>query len=118
MSCNHQAQSCCLRRYWDRRSLMVDLPFVPSEYGSFEVGENPTAPTARDVEVFLAVVELPSLEVAAETLGISRTTVVHHLEILYARIGAKTRAHAAWLLYPLLGDRYVLPGDRALRRVA
>lgn len=71
-------------------------------------------PTISEIEAFLAVVELGS-PAAARALGLSKRTVGNKLHELQRRIGARSRAHAAWLLYPELADRYVLPGDRRLR---
>ncbi|MFE2726828.1 hypothetical protein [Kitasatospora sp. NPDC059327] len=44
---------------------------------------------------------------AARALGIGRQTVTGHLRLLYARVGARTAAHATYLLH---GLRRLPPG--------
>lgn len=63
-------------------------------------------PTRRDLEALLAVVEHSTVEAAAHALGIGRDGLKARLSVLYERIGAENRPHAAWLLWPALGDRY------------
>ena len=75
-------------------------------------------PTPAEIAALLAVIEYPSLEAAADRLGLKSATVRNQLADLYHRIGARTRPHAAWLLWPQLGTSYVLPGDARRRRVA
>lgn len=75
-----------------------------------------SAPTERDIEVLLALIKHGSGKDAARALFITPGTVKNHMDHLYRVIGAKGRAHAAVLLWPLLHGRYRLPGDE--RRVA
>jgi DNA-binding CsgD family transcriptional regulator len=73
-------------------------------------------PTSREIDVLLALVEHGSEKIAAQHLGISRATIHGHLHNLYGRIGATGRTHAVALLWPLLHERYRLPGDAPLER--
>lgn len=68
--------------------------------------------TLREIEVFLALVEHASAKQAAAALGITVRTVKNHLSNLYAKVGAEHMTHAAWLLWPMLKDAYVLPGQK------
>jgi DNA-binding CsgD family transcriptional regulator len=79
-------------------------------------------PTLRELEVFLACVELGHAASVADELGIGKQTVKNHLRSLYAKVGAHSKEHAAILLWPVLGEAYVIPGrpsgapDRRLGR--
>jgi DNA-binding NarL/FixJ family response regulator len=73
-------------------------------------------PTARQLVVFLAVLRLTTRAAAAKELGVSMLTVKSQMAAMFARIGAQSRAHAAWLLGPRYLDRMILPGDRRKRR--
>lgn len=66
--------------------------------------------TRREREVVLAVVEHASHKRAAAELGISVQTVKNHVSDVFAKVGAHHMSHAVWLLWPVLGDAYVLPG--------
>lgn len=89
-----------------REVLAVQRPETKEFYG-----RPGSMPTERELEVFLACVELSKTDLVAARLGIAVQTVDNHLSSLYQRIGANGRAHAAALLYRVLRERYVLPGD-------
>lgn len=68
-------------------------------------------PTARELEIFVTVVERGDKE-AALALGITEKTVRGMMTRLYHRLGALNKTHAAVMLYPSLADRYIIQGDR------
>jgi hypothetical protein len=81
------------------------------------VASAPTAPSARNLDVFLAVVEHSSLAAAGHALRppLSARTVRWHLATLYDRLGVSgpdARTRAAVILWPILRDRYRLPPGR------
>lgn len=63
-------------------------------------------PTEREIETLAAVVRHSTLAAAAHALGIKRSTAGHLLGLLYARIGARDRSNAVYLLYRKYGDRF------------
>lgn len=95
------------------------LPLPDRSWYDREIGRR-RVPTERELEVFLAIFVHGDGPRAAAVLGLSPHTVKRHVDHLYTAIGARDRPHAAWLLYPVLRDRYVLPGDavQGLRVVA
>ena len=58
--------------------------------------------TAREVGVVAAVLEAGSEKAAAHRLGLSHSTVKHHLANARARVGAETTAQLVWILAPRL----------------
>jgi FixJ family two-component response regulator len=79
-----------------------------------KIAENPTL---RELEVFLAVVDAGDEHLAGTRLGIGRRTVRNHLQSLYAKVGARSRPHAAWLLWPVLGEAFAPRRGRSDRRL-
>lgn len=73
-------------------------------------------PTPAELAAFLAIVEHSRPTVAGRAMCLSGSTIRNQLTTLYRRIGARSRAHAAWLLSRELGERYVLPCDTPRRR--
>jgi DNA-binding CsgD family transcriptional regulator len=59
----------------------------------------PSEPTARELEVLVAVINEGSIKAGAVAAGISTQTAKNHLGELYHRIGARSREHAIWLLW-------------------
>jgi DNA-binding CsgD family transcriptional regulator len=66
--------------------------------------------TDREVGVVAAVLETGSEKAAASRLGLSHSTVKHHLANARSRVGAETTAQLVWILGPRLPE----PGDAAL----
>jgi DNA-binding NarL/FixJ family response regulator len=71
-------------------------------------------PTQRDLDVIVALVENSSGRAAAEALGITEQTVKNHVSAVIHKLGARSRTHATWLLWPQIGHR--LGGPRPDRR--
>jgi DNA-binding NarL/FixJ family response regulator len=69
-------------------------------------------PTPRQIEVFLAVIRLTTYQAAADELGIGRSTVRKHMSAVIKAVGATDQANAAYILFDLLHDQMVLPGDQ------
>ena len=66
--------------------------------------------TDREVGVVAAVLVAGSEKAAAHRLGLSHSTVKHHLANARSRVGAATTAQLVWILGPRLPE----PGDMAL----
>lgn len=58
--------------------------------------------TDREVVVVAAVLVAGSEKAAAHRLGLSHSTVKHHLANARARVGAETTAQLVWILAPRL----------------
>ena len=58
--------------------------------------------TDREVSVVAAVVATGSEKAAAHQLGLSRSTVKHHLSNARSKVGATTTAQLVWNLAPRL----------------
>jgi DNA-binding NarL/FixJ family response regulator len=56
----------------------------------------------REVSVVAAVLPAGSEKAAAHRLGLSHSTVEHHLANARARVGADTTAQLVWILAPRL----------------
>lgn len=64
----------------------------------------PARATDREVVVVAAVLEAGSEKAAAYRLGLSHSTVKHHLANARSKVGATTTAQLAWILAPRLAD--------------
>ncbi len=60
--------------------------------------------TDREVGVVTAVLEAGSEKAAAHRLGLSHSTVKHHLANARSRVGAETTAQLVWILAPRLPE--------------
>ena len=60
--------------------------------------------TDREVGVVAAVLVAGSEKAAAHRLGLSHSTVKHHLANARARVGAETTAQLVWILAPRLPE--------------
>lgn len=67
--------------------------------------------TDREVGVVAAVLVAESEKAAAHRLGLSHSTVKHHLANARSRVGAETTAQLVWILAPRLPE----PEDRNRR---
>src|SRR5674536_84022 len=65
--------------------------------------------TDREVGVVAAVLEAGSEKAAAHRLGLSHSTVKHHLANARSKVGATTTAQLVWILAPRLPE----PGGMA-----
>ena len=65
--------------------------------------------TDREVGVVAAVLVAGSEKAAAHRLGLSHSTVKHHLANARSKVGATTTAQLVWILAP----RSPAPGDAA-----
>jgi DNA-binding NarL/FixJ family response regulator len=65
--------------------------------------------TDREVGVVAAVVAAGSEKAAAHRLGLSHSTVKHHLANARSKVGAETTAQLVWILAPRLPEP--TPGD-------
>ncbi len=65
--------------------------------------------TDREVGVVAAVLVAGSDKAAANRLGLSHSTVKHHLASARSKVGAATTAQLGWILAPRLPE----PGDVA-----
>ena len=79
--------------------------------------------TDREVRVVAAVLEAGSEKAAAHRLGLSHSTVKHHLANARSKVGAETTAQLVWILASRLPDpegpaqtRYSVAGDRTIVR--
>ncbi len=63
--------------------------------------------TDREVGVVAAVLVAGSEKAAAHRLGLSHSTVKHHLASARSKVGATTTAQLVWILAPRLPE----PGD-------
>ena len=60
--------------------------------------------TDREVRVVAAVLVAGSEKAAAHRLGLSHSTVKHHLANARSRVGATTTAQLVWILAPRLPE--------------
>ncbi len=60
--------------------------------------------TDREVVVVAAVLEAGSEKAAAHRLGLSHSTIKHHLASARSKVGATTTAQLVWILAPRLPD--------------
>ena len=60
--------------------------------------------TDREVRVVAAVVAAGSEKAAAHRLGLSHSTVKHHLANARSKVGAETTAQLVWILAPRLPE--------------
>jgi DNA-binding NarL/FixJ family response regulator len=60
--------------------------------------------TNREVGVVAAVLVAGSEKAAAHRLGLSHSTVKHHLANARSRVGAETTAQLVWILAPRLPE--------------
>lgn len=60
--------------------------------------------TEREVRVVVAVLATASEKAAAHRLGLSHSTVKHHLASARSKEGAATRAQLVWILGPRLPE--------------
>ena len=68
--------------------------------------------TDREVGVVAAVLEAGSEKAAAHRLGLSHSTVKHHLANARLKVGAETTAQLVWILAPRLPEPAVTaPAD-------
>ena len=65
--------------------------------------------TDREVVVVAAVLVAGSEKAAAHRLGLSHSTVKHHLANARSKVGAETTAQLVWILAPRLPE----PANRA-----
>ena len=65
--------------------------------------------TDREVGVVAAVLVAGSEKAAAHRLGLSHSTVKHHLASARSKVGAATTAQLVWILAPRLPE----PEDKA-----
>ena len=65
--------------------------------------------TDREVVVVAAVLTAGSEKAAAHRLGLSHSTVKHHLANARSKVGAETTAQLVWILAPRLPE----PANRA-----
>ncbi len=70
--------------------------------------------TDREVVVVAAVLVAGSEKAAAHRLGLSHSTVKHHLANARSRVGAETTAQLVWILAPRLPE----PRGRGRRRTS
>lgn len=74
--------------------------------------------TERELVVVAAVLEAGSEKAAAHRLGLSHSTVKHHLANARTKVGATTTAQLVWILAPRLpeaiaeSDESASPDDR------
>ena len=68
--------------------------------------------TEREVGVVAAVVATGSEKAAAHRLGLSHSTVKHHLANARSKVGATTTAQLVWILAPRLPDPWTLDEER------
>jgi len=76
-------------------------------------GEREAAERATDREVLVvaAVLATGSEKAAAHRLGLSHSTVKHHLAKARSRVGAETTAQLVWILAPRLPEHEAGPMD-------
>ena len=60
--------------------------------------------TDREVAVVAAVLDAGSEKAAAHRLGLSHSTVKHHLANARSKVGATTTAQLVWILAPRLSE--------------
>ena len=66
--------------------------------------------TDREVGVVAAVLAAGSEKAAAHRLGLSHSTVKHHLANARTKVGATTTAQLVWILAPRLPEPETEPG--------
>lgn len=64
----------------------------------------PARATAREMRVVEAVLLTGSEKAAAHRLGLSHSTVKHHLANARSKVGATTTAQLVWILAPRLSE--------------
>jgi DNA-binding NarL/FixJ family response regulator len=67
--------------------------------------------TERELVVVAAVLEAGSEKAAAHRLGLSRSTVKHHLASARSKVGATTTAQLVWILGSRLPEPDVIQAD-------
>ena len=60
--------------------------------------------TNREIAVVAAVIAAGSEKAAAHRLGLSHSTVKHHLANARSKVGAETTAQPVWILAPRLPE--------------
>ena len=60
--------------------------------------------TDREIVVVAAVLDAGSEKAAAHRLGLSHSTVKHHLASARSKVGATTTAQLVWILAPRLPE--------------
>jgi DNA-binding NarL/FixJ family response regulator len=70
---------------------------------------DPERATDREVSVVAAVIAAGSEKAAAHRLGLSHSTVKHHLASARSKVGGETTAQLVWILAPRLPE----PDDMA-----
>ncbi len=73
---------------------------------------DPERATDREVSVVAAVIAAGSEKAAAHRLGLSHSTVKHHLASARSKAGATTTAQLVWILAPRLPEPEVTPEER------
>ncbi len=68
----------------------------------------PARATDREVVVVAAVLVAGSEKAAARRLGLSHSTVKHHLATARSKVGAATTAQLVWILAPRLPEPEVM----------
>ncbi len=80
------------------------------------VGMRPRRPaqraTDREVGVVAAILVAGSEKAAAHRLGLSHSTVKHHLARARSKVGVATTAQLVWILAPRLPDPEDVGGTR------
>ncbi len=70
--------------------------------------------TDREVGVVAAVLVAGSEKAAAHRLGLSHSTVKHHLANARSKVGAETTAQLVWILAPRLPEpKGIVPADES-----
>ncbi len=72
--------------------------------------------TDREVGVVAAVLVAGSEKAAAHSLGLSHSTVKHHLANARSKVGAETTAQLVWILAPRLPEPEARPRQTSSRR--
>jgi DNA-binding CsgD family transcriptional regulator len=87
---------------------------------SFTLPEEHPPLTKRQAQALAAAVNEANEAKAAALLGISPDTLRTYLQQAYQRLGANSRAHAAYLAYPTIGHLFTLRSPRitGFRRAA
>ena len=65
---------------------------------------DPERATDRELAVVAAVIAAGSEKAAAHRLGLSHSTVKHHLANARSKVGAETTAQLVWILAPRLPE--------------
>ena len=77
--------------------------------------EAPRRATDREVGVVAAVLAAGSEKAAAHRLGLSHSTVKHHLANARSKVGAATTAQLVWILAPRLPEADALSTELQAR---